>query len=181
MHFGKVNLSDWHLVAGVFEIVFEQLEIAFVHLVDQMHRQIVEIVFDRVCPFGPVPFAFVKAGDFAEFDLLLRVHLIQHVCHAVVEAFGPEDVVVAAAVHDERADMSGHRGPVYVRVHRATPANRVAREKKEAPKALDLVEFRLAVFTADFDPVFLDQKRDKISAIPLAVALDAADLVEERT
>jgi hypothetical protein len=37
----------------------------------------------------------------------------------------------------------------------------------------------LPVGTAHLDPVFLDQKRHQVAAIAFAVALDAADLVEE--
>jgi hypothetical protein len=92
---------------------------------------------------------------------------------------GPEDVVVAPAIDDEGRDMARHRRPVDVGVHRAAPADRVAREQKEPAEALDLVELLLAVGAADLDPVFLDQKRHEVAAIAFAVALDAADLVEK--
>jgi hypothetical protein len=68
---------------------------------------------------------------------------------------------------------------VDVGVHRAAPADRVAREQKEAAEAADLVELLRPVGAAHLDPVFLDQKRHEIAAIAFAVALDAADLVEK--
>ncbi len=77
--------------------------------------------------------------------------------------------------------MPRHRRPVDVGVHRLFPADRVAREQKEPAEAGDLVERLLAVVAADLDPVFLHQKRHEVPAIALAVALDAADLVEKRT
>jgi hypothetical protein len=83
----------------------------------------------------------------------------------VVEFLGPEDVVVAPAIDDEGRDMAGHRGPVDVGVHRAAPADRVAREQKEPAEAADLVELLRPVGAAHLDPVFLGQKRHEVAAI----------------
>ena len=51
VHLVEVDLRGWHFVAGVLEVVLEDLEIAFVDLVNQMHRQIVEVILDRMGTF----------------------------------------------------------------------------------------------------------------------------------
>jgi hypothetical protein len=37
VNFVQVNLTDGHFIRRVVEIIFEQLEVAFVNLPDQMH------------------------------------------------------------------------------------------------------------------------------------------------
>ena len=37
-----------------------------------------------------------------------RFDRAHHGGHSVIEGFGPEDFVIAPAVHDEVADMAGH-------------------------------------------------------------------------
>ena len=59
MHLVQIDLAEGHLVGGVVEIVAEELEILFVHLAHQMHRQIVKEVFDEVQPLGPMAFGFL--------------------------------------------------------------------------------------------------------------------------
>ena len=59
--------------------------------------------------------------------------------------FGPENLVIAATVHDEGADMAGHGGPVNVRIHRLSEFDRVAGKQQKASKRRDLVEFGLTV------------------------------------
>lgn len=49
----QINLADRHLVGRIVEIIFEQLEIALVDFPDQMPRQIVKIILDRMQPLGP--------------------------------------------------------------------------------------------------------------------------------
>ena len=176
----QVDFCHGHFVAGILEIVFEEVEIAFVDFIDQMHRQVVEIGLDRVGAFGAVAFGFVEAGNRLEVDLVPGLDRAQHLAHAVIEFFGPENLVVAATVDDECRDMARHGGPVNIRLHRAFPADGVAGKEQESPKALDLVEVLLTVVAPHLDPVFLDDGRHQLAAIAAAVALDAADLVKER-
>lgn len=179
VNFVKINLTSRHLIGGVFKIVFEDTEVFFVHFVDQMHRHIVELICNGMGAFWSVPFAFVKAWDPGEIDGMGSLGVVEHVLHAGVEIFGPENFVVAPTVHDERRDVAGHGGPMDVRLHRAAPADGIAGEKQEPPKALDLVEFETVFRIADFNSIFLDQERDKIAAIVFAVALDTTDFVKE--
>ena len=44
---------------------------------------------------------------------------------------------------------------------------------------MDLVKLLFAIITTNFDAVFLDQQRNKVAAIPLAIALDTANFVKE--
>ena len=67
-----------------------------------------------------------------------------------------------------------------VRIHRLAPADGVACEQEEPAEGFDLVELEAVVWAADLDPVFLDQKRDEVSAVVFSVALNAADFVKER-
>ena len=55
MHLVKINLCDGHFIPGVLEVIFENVEIAFVHFIDQMHGQVVEIILDRMGAFRSVP------------------------------------------------------------------------------------------------------------------------------
>lgn len=64
----EINLSDRHFIPRVFDIIFEEIEIPLVDLVDQMHREIVEIVFDRMRAFEAVALAFVEARGVVEMD-----------------------------------------------------------------------------------------------------------------
>ena len=48
MDFVEVNLADRHFVGRVFEIIFEQFEVAFVDLIDKMHRQIARYKGKRI-------------------------------------------------------------------------------------------------------------------------------------
>lgn len=63
MNFIQINFTNWHLVRWIFEVIFEHFEIAFEDLKDQMHRHIVEIIFNWVRTFRAMPYAFIKAGD----------------------------------------------------------------------------------------------------------------------
>ena len=42
-----------------------------------------------------------------------------------------------------------------------------------------MVKLLFAIITTNFDAVFLDQQRNKVAAIPLAIALDTANFVKE--
>ena len=137
MHLIQINLANWHLIARVFEVMFEQVEIAFVDFIDQMHRQIVKVILNRVRTFGAVAFGFIKPWNGFQIDRVGRFDLIQHILHAVVEAFRPEDLVIATTVHDKRRNVPGHCGPVNVWIHLAAPANGIAREQKETAEAGD--------------------------------------------
>ena len=131
-------------------------------------------------PPGSVAFAFVETRDRGQIDGMGRVDRIQNLLHPGIEILGPEDPVIAPAIHDEGRDMARHGRPVDVRLHRAAPPDAVAGKQKEPAERADLVELVLALGTADLDPVFLHQHRDEVPAIPVAVALDPADLVKER-
>ena len=124
-------------------------------------------------------FAFVEAGDLLEIDLVLGFDVLQHRGHASIKILGKEDLVITPTVHDEGRDMARHGRPVDVRLHRFFPADGVAGEQEEAAEAGNLVKLLLAVLAAHFDAVFLNEKRHEVAAIAFAVALDAADLVEE--
>ena len=65
-------------------------------------------------------------------------------------------------------------------LHWPAPADGVARKQQESAEGFDLVEFKARLRIANFNPVFLDQKRDEIAAIAAAIALDAANLIKER-
>ena len=78
--------------------------------------------------FWPVPFAFVKAWDVFWINFVRRFYIIQNALHAVVEFFGPKDIVVLATVRDERRDMPRHGRPVNVGIHRFAKPNGVACE-----------------------------------------------------
>ena len=66
----QINFSNRHLVARVLKIVFEQIKVPLVDFIDQMHRQIVEVILNRMRPFGAMPFTFVKRGIFLRFTFL---------------------------------------------------------------------------------------------------------------
>ena len=155
MHLVQIDLGQRHLVGRVVEVIFEQLEIAFVDFPHQMHRQVVEVILDRMQALGSVALAFVEAGDVLQHDGMFRRDVVQNDLHAIVEFLGEEDVVVSPAVHDEGRDMARHRRPVDVRLHRFLEADGVAGEQQEAPEAGDLVELLLAVVAADLDPGLL--------------------------
>ena len=63
VHFIQINFADWHFIGWILRVVFEQIKITFADFIDQVHREIVKVIFDKVCTFWPVPFAFVKAWD----------------------------------------------------------------------------------------------------------------------
>ena len=130
--------------------------------------------------FGAVAFGFIKPWNGFQIDRVGRFDLIQHILHAVVEAFRPEDLVIATTVHDERRDVPRHCGPVNVWIHRAAPANGITREQKETAEAGDLVKLLLAIFATNFDAVFLHKCRNQLAAIAVAIALNAANLVKKR-
>ena len=48
MNFIKINLADRHLIRRIVEIIFEQLEVTLEDFTDQVHRQIVEIILNRM-------------------------------------------------------------------------------------------------------------------------------------
>mgnify|MGYP000934963740 CR=1 FL=1 len=177
----QINLTYGHLITRIFKVVFEQVKIAFVDFVDQMHREVVKVVFNRMRALGAVPFAFVKPGDFFEVDRVRGLDRVQHVAHAVVERLRPDDFIVFAAIHNEGADVAGLAGPVDVRVHWAAPTDGVTGEQQEATETRNLIEFLLSIVSTNLDPVFLDQKWDQIATVAFAVTLNSADLVKERT
>ncbi len=80
MDFLKVELARRHLVGGVLEIIAEELEVFFVDLEHKVHRQIVEIVLDRMRPLGSVAFALVEAGNLFQIDLVRRLDRIEPFC-----------------------------------------------------------------------------------------------------
>ena len=67
-----------------------------------------------------------------------------------------------------------------VRIHGATPSDRVARKKQEAATAFDLVEVLFAVFAPNLYAVFLYQQGNQVAAVATAIALDSADFIEKR-
>ena len=48
MNFIKINLADRHLIRRIVEITFEQLEVTLEDFTDQVHRQIVGIILNRM-------------------------------------------------------------------------------------------------------------------------------------
>ena len=70
MNFIKINLANGHFIGGIFKTIFEQIKITLEHLINQMHRQIVEIILHGMRAFGAVPFAFVDFGMVFKSTLL---------------------------------------------------------------------------------------------------------------
>ena len=97
----EIDLTDWLGIAGVFEVVLEEFEIAFVDLVDEVHREIVEKRFHRMGALRPVTRAFVEAWNIVEVHRNRDRHMIEHVAHSVIELLGPEDAIIVAAIHDK--------------------------------------------------------------------------------
>ena len=110
---------------------------------------------------------------------MLLFRTLQHGLHAVVEAFGKENLVVTPAVHDEGRDMPRHGRPVDVGLHRFFPTDGVARKQQKTAETFDLVKLLLAVVAAYLNPIFLHQHWHQIATIAFAVALNAADLVKK--
>jgi len=106
MDFIKVNLIQGHLVAGVFKIVFEEIEITFVYFVDEMHRQIVEIVLNRMGALGAMSLAFVETGNISQIDLMRGFYGIENRLHAFIELFSEYNAVVPASVQNECGHMA---------------------------------------------------------------------------
>ena len=106
VYFVQVNFADEHFVAGIVEVVFEQLEILFVDFPHQMFGQIVEVILNRMQPLWAVPFAFVKARDCSKVDFARGLDFVQDLLHAFVEFLGPDDFVISPAIHDEGRDAS---------------------------------------------------------------------------
>ena len=106
MNLVKVDFAKGHLVGRVLEVVSENPEILFVDLVDDMHRQIVKIVLDRMRALGAVAFAFVEAGNTGQIDRVFRRDIVQHALHSVVEILGPENAVIAPAIGNECRNMT---------------------------------------------------------------------------
>ena len=59
----RKNLADRQRLTGVLEVIAEEVEVAFVDLLDQVHRQVVEMVLNRMRPLGAVTFAFIETRD----------------------------------------------------------------------------------------------------------------------
>ena len=98
MNLIKINLADRHLVGRIVEIILKQLEVAFENLVDQMHRKIVEIIFNIVQPLRPMAFTLVEARDLLKTDLMRRLDCVEYFLHPVIELFGPKNIVIAPAI-----------------------------------------------------------------------------------
>ena len=180
MDFIQINLTDRHLVSGVFEVVLEQFEIAFVDFIDQMHRKIVKVVLHGVQSLWSVSFGFVEAWNFVQVHFFWSFDAFKDMLPALIELFGPKDVVVPPAVVDQRGNMPRRSRPVNVGVHRTPPANGVSGKQQEAAEALDLVKGFFTVFASNLDPVFLHQHWYHIAAIAPTVSLNAANFVKKR-
>ncbi len=75
--------------------------------------------------------------------------------------------------------MPRHGRPVDIRVHRPAPPDRIPRKQKEAAETGDLVELTLSIVAANLDTIVINQRRHQLASVPLAVALNATDFVEE--
>ena len=108
MYFVQVNFADGHFVAGIVEVVFEQLEILFVDFPHQMLRQIVEVVLNGVQPLWAVPFAFVKARDGSQGRPYARgLDFVQGpACMPSLNCSVQMILSYRPAVHDEGRDVS---------------------------------------------------------------------------
>ena len=109
-----------------------------------------------------------------------HLDIVEHGLHGGVEILGPEDVVVAPAIDHEGRDMAGYGRPVDVRVPSGGASG--SSRARRAGNAGNCGSGRIPRCRRDRRPrcpYFLDQERDEIAAIALAVALDAADLVEK--
>ena len=124
-------------------------------------------------------FTLVEARDLLKTDLMRRLDCVEYFLHPVVELFGPKNIVIAPAIGHKRAHMSRHGTPVNVWVHRAPPSDGIPSKQQKAPEALDLVKLFLAIVPTHFDPVFLDQKGHKVSAIAAAIALNPTNFVKK--
>ena len=175
MNLVQIDLADRQSIGRVFKVILEKLEIAFVHLEDQVLGQIVKEIFDRMRALGAVAFALVEPRNSTQIDRRLHRHIGKHLGHTVIELLGPKDAIIPPPVGNEGRDMTRHRRPVNVGVHRLAVFDGVTREQQEPAEHGDLVEFAF-----DVDPIVLRQMRDQIAAIPLPISLDAADFVKER-
>ena len=63
MDFIKVDLTNGHLIGRVFEVILKNAKVFLIDLVDNVHRQIVEVILNRMGALGSVTFAFIKARD----------------------------------------------------------------------------------------------------------------------
>ena len=69
---------------------------------------------------------------------------------------------------------------MYVRLHRAAPADGITGEQQETAEGLDLVKLEPACRITNLDAVFLGEHRHEVATVAFAIALNAADLVEIR-
>ena len=96
---------------------------------DQVHRQIVKVIFDWMRTFWSVLFTFVKTRNRFKIHSMWRFDIGQHIRHAFIELFRPNDFVILAAIHDKPAEVIGHCSPVNVRVHWTAEPNGITREQ----------------------------------------------------
>ena len=106
MNFIKINLADRHLIRRIVEIIFEQLEVTLEDFTDQVHRQIVEIILNRMRAFRAVAFTFIEAGNGLQINGIGCLDRVEDILHVVVKAFGPDDLAIGAAVDDKGADVT---------------------------------------------------------------------------
>ena len=76
--------------------------------------------------------------------------------------------------------MPRHCGPMNIGVHWFAKPNGVTCKQQKPTEGLDLVKLLFAIVSSNFNPVFLNQQRDKFSTVSVAVALNAAYFVEKR-
>ena len=69
----EIDLFDRWPGLGVL-VIAKQIEVAPINLMGQMDGEVIEIILNRVEPFGAVAFALVKPGDVVQID---RVFLIE--------------------------------------------------------------------------------------------------------
>lgn len=106
VHFVQIDLANRHLVGRIVEVVFEQRKVPMIDFLHQVHGHVVKVVFDGMRALGAMPFGFVEPRYIGQIDRDGRADGVQHLAHSVVELLGPEDLVVAPAIHDEGADMT---------------------------------------------------------------------------
>ena len=175
VHLLEVDPALGSGAVGTVDVIAKEAEVAPIGIAHQEMPQIVEIGRDRMRPPRAHPLAFVEARDGGEVEPVAHRRALEHDLHAGVERLGVKDVIEPPPPAHQRRDMVRLRGPVDVGPEGLLPADRVAREQKEAPERRDLVEI-----TLDLDPIGAADLLGHVRPIAVARALDAADLVEER-
>ena len=75
--------------------------------------------------------------------------------------------------------MTRHCGPVNIWVHRFAIFDGITGKQQKTTEGFDLVELLFSIITADFDAVFLNEKRNQVSAIATVIPLNSAYFVKE--